>query len=152
MKPAPIQLTEYFLTELHLSANPKFDLKQEALLCFKDFQVAMEAAHKPEDKRDWQLTLKLQLQPPAEANVPYRISAEMIASFTVHPKYPEDRVERLVKTNGPSMLLGAMREIIRDATSSGPYPAVMIPSASFYEPEKKNESPPKTPPEPDSPK
>lgn len=149
MKPAPIQLTEYFLTELHLSANPKFDPKQEALLRFKDYHVTLAAAPNPEDNRDWRLTLKLQLQPPAEANVPYRLSAEIVASVIVHPKYAEDRIERLIKTNGPSMLFGAMREIIRDLTARGPYPAILIPSTSFYEPEKMNEaSPPPKPPLP----
>jgi preprotein translocase subunit SecB len=147
MKPAPIQLTDYFLTELHLSANPKFDPKQGVPIEFNDFQINFEATSTPEQKRDWQLSLKVQHQPAAEANVPYRFSAEMVGFLIVHPTYPEAGIDRLVKTNGASMLFGALREIIRDATARGPYSALMIPSTSFYEPEKKPEDAPK-PPEP----
>jgi preprotein translocase subunit SecB len=143
MKPAPIQLTDYFLTELHLSANPKFDSKQEVPIQFKDFQVVFEATSNSDDKRNWQLSLKLQHQPPAEANVPYRFSAEMVGFFIVHPTYPAHLVERLVKTNGASMLFGALREIIREATARGPYAAVVLPSTSFYEPQDKSGPAPK---------
>ena len=146
MNAAPIQLTEYFITELHISANPKFDPKQEAPIRIKDYQVMVEALSNPEDHRDWKLILELQLQPPAEANIPYRLSAQMVGSAIIHPKYPKDRVERLVRTNGSSMLFGAMREVIRDSTARGPYSAVVIPSTSFYEPEEDSQgSPPSKP-------
>jgi preprotein translocase subunit SecB len=138
MKPAPIQLTDYFVTDLHLSANPKFDPKNEIPVQFKDFQVGLEASSTPEKNRDWQLSLKLQFQPPADANVPYRFSADIVGFFFVHPDVPKDRIEPLVKTNGSSMLFGALREIIRETTARGPFPALILPATSFYEtPEKK---------------
>jgi preprotein translocase subunit SecB len=150
MKPAPIQLTDYFLTDLHLSANPKFDSKQQVPLEFKHFDVVLEAVSVTANKRDWRVSLKLQHQPPAEANVPYRISAEMVGSFIVHPAYPEDRIEHFVKTNGASMLFGALREIVRATTARGPYPPLILPSTSFYEPAQPA-SPPAEPTTPTTP-
>jgi preprotein translocase subunit SecB len=150
MKPAPIQLTDYFLTDLHVSANPKFDSKQDVPLEFKHFEVVLEAAPVAEEKRDWQVSLKLRHQPPAEANIPYRFSAEMVGKFIVHPTYPEGRIERFVKTNGASMLFGALREIIRATTARGPYPPLILPSTSFYEPAQLD-SPPAEPTTPTTP-
>ena len=115
MKASPIQLTDYFLTDLRLSANPKFDEKQEVPIRFENFEITCEISQAPKGKSDWQIRLKLNHQPPAEANVPYRFSAEIVGFCFVHPDFPEDRIERLVKTNGASMLFGALREIIRDA-------------------------------------
>ena len=137
MKQSPLHLTDYFVTDLHLSANPKFDAKQEVLLNLEDFQVGFEAASASENKRQWQIVLKLKHQPAAEANVPYRFAAEMVGVFILLEGYPEDCIERMVKTNGPSMLYGVLREVIRDATARGPYPALILPSTSFYEPQEK---------------
>lgn len=134
MKVSPIHLADYFVTDLHLSANPKFDPKQEVPLRYEDFQVASEAISLPEKKRQWQVTLKLALQPPAEANVPYRFTSEIVGIFIVSDGCPEDLIERLVKTTGSSMLYGALREIMRATTARGPYSAIILPSTSFYEP------------------
>jgi preprotein translocase subunit SecB len=133
MKAAPIQLTDYFLTELRMSANPKFDPKQEVPIRFEDFQVILEASPQSPEKRDWQVSLTLNHQPPAEANVPYRFSAAILGFFLVHPDCADERIEPLVKTNGASMLFGALREIIRDTTARGPYSALFLPATSFYE-------------------
>jgi preprotein translocase subunit SecB len=145
MKPSPLHLTDYFVTDLHVSANPKFDSKQEIPLRFEDFQVAFEATCAPEKKREWQVILKLAHQPPAEANVPYRFTAEIVGIFVLLDGFPEERIERLVKTNGASMLYGVLREIIRATTARGPYSAIILPSTSFYEPEKKPETPAASP-------
>ena len=99
----------------------------------------------PEKKRTWQVILKLAHQPPAEANVPYRFTAEIVGFFILTDGFPEDRIERLVKTNGSSMLYGVLREIIRATTARGPYSAIILPSTSFYEAEKKPETPAQPP-------
>ena len=135
MKAAPIILTEYFVTDMHISANIKFDPKQESPVLFKDFQVEFGATPEPKDQRAWQLNLKIQLQPAAEANVPYRVLLDMVGFVKVHPDVKDDFIERLVTTNGASMLFGAAREIIRDATARGPWAQLFIPSTSFYGPQ-----------------
>jgi preprotein translocase subunit SecB len=132
MKASPLQLTDYFLTEFHLSANSRFDPKQDVPLKPDDFQVAVEVLP-GKDSRHWQVIVKLQHQPPADANVPYRFTAEIVGFYLVLSGYPDDRIEMLVHTNGPSMLYGLLRGIVKDATSRGPYDPVLLPSASFYD-------------------
>lgn len=135
MKPSPILLTDYFLTELMFSASPQFNPKKEAPISFEDFQITFVATCNPEDKRDWNISLKLKYQPAAEANTPYRFVTEIVGYFKVHDEFSEASIERLVKTNGPSILFGVLREVIRDTTARGPYSPVLLPSVSFYEPE-----------------
>jgi preprotein translocase subunit SecB len=154
MKPSPLQLLDYFLTDLHVSANPKFDINQEVPLRFEDFELAAEATLVPDKNRQWRVFLSLKHQAPAEANVPYRFTADIMGEFLVLNGYPDDGVERLVKTNGPSMLYGILREVIRDATSRGPHSGVILPSTSFYQSGDKTEptpdpaeEPPRTAPE-----
>jgi preprotein translocase subunit SecB len=53
--------------------------------------------------------------------------------------FPDDRIERLVRTNGTSMLFGLLREVIRDTTARGPYTGVILPSTSFYQSEKESD-------------
>jgi hypothetical protein len=48
MKASPLHFTDYFVTDLNVSANPKFDPKQEVPLRFEDFQVAFDASCSPE--------------------------------------------------------------------------------------------------------
>jgi len=47
--------------------------------------------------------------------------------------------------NGPAMLFGAAREIIRAATGRGPWPAVIIPSTNFLADLPPLEAPAKAP-------
>jgi len=135
MNPSPLQLTEYFLTELNFSANSQFIAEKEASLNSNDFQVATEAKVDKENNRKWKVVIKLQYQPPADANVPYRFTVEMLGFFLVLDGYPDDKIERLANVNGPSMLYGALREIVKAVTLRGPYGAIILPSPSFYLPE-----------------
>ena len=79
------------------------------------------------------ITLRVKHQGSASLNTPYFFSVEVVGYLTVARTYPEERVQMLVRTNGPSMLYGATREIIRDLTARGPHPAVYLPGVSFYE-------------------
>jgi preprotein translocase subunit SecB len=135
MKASPIHLHDYFVTELSLSATPTFDAKKDVPIRLEDFQVGVEAKCLPEKKRDWQMILRLTFQPPAEANVPYRFTVEIVGFFLVQDGIAEERVERIIKVNGASMLYGALREIVRDTTARGPYSPMLLPSTSFYEPQ-----------------
>jgi preprotein translocase subunit SecB len=43
----------------------------------------------------------------------------------------DGKLQRAMHANGPAMLFGAAREIIRAATGRGPWSAVIIPSTNF---------------------
>ena len=64
-------------------------------------------------------------------NLPYTYELQMIGFIQVHPDFPKENLQKIIETNGPSMLFGAAREILRDATGRGPYGPILIPSTSF---------------------
>ena len=70
----------------------------------------------------------------AGKNLPYAYELHMVGFIEVCPNFPEDRIQRAVETNGPSMLFGAAREILRATTGRGPYGPVLIPSTTFFKP------------------
>src|SRR5688572_18223145 len=133
MKVSPLQLEIYFLSDLHLTVNKSYNPQKEPELVDADLSVNVEYKRDPESERNWQLIMKLKNQPAAEANVPYIFSVEIVGFFRVLEGYPADKLERLVKTNGATMLFGVLREVVRDLTSRGPYATLILPSASFYE-------------------
>lgn len=132
MKPSPLSLDNYFVTELIFSANKAYDPSQAGELKFDDLIVEPTCLNGEPDKHEWQVGLRLRFQPKAEANYPYTFSLELVGFFRVLSLLPAESEERLVKTNASSMLYGAAREIIRAATSRGPYVAIILPSVSFY--------------------
>ena len=86
-----------------------------------------------EGERQWEITLRAKFQPGPKVNAPYFFVLEIVGFFQVGPKYPPERLDALVKVNGPSVLYGVAREVIRDLTCRGPYPPMFLPSASFVE-------------------
>ena len=139
MKPAPLQLTDYFITELHLKANLAFDSD-----CTEQLEVTLDTLHisnsitKRDQEEDtskgtmWNIGMKITQEiKEGETNIPYEFSLELQGIVFAFPQIPEDRLETVVSANAPAMLFGAAREIIRAATGRGPFPAVIIPSTNF---------------------
>ncbi len=133
MKTSPLQLEHYFVSDLHFAVNHTFDVTKKVDL--SDDQFVVDAASQCDKKspEKWQVTLRVKHHPVVSANAPYSFTLEVVGFFLVLPAYPHDK-ERLVKTNGPTILYGIAREIVRNITSSGPHPGVLIPSVSFFEP------------------
>lgn len=131
MKPALLRLDNYFVSELVFSANKSFRLAEPSTLPVSDLFV--EPRCLLTEQGNWQVSLRIQYQPMPEVNFPYSFTLELVGFFETVEGLDSERAERIIKTNATSMLYGASREIIRAATSRGPYVAVILPSVSFYE-------------------
>ena len=134
MKNSPLQLKHYFVTELSLTANKEFDPKKESKLGIESLVVTPALMADAADPRQWQVTLRIQQQPGPEANAPYFSALEIVGFFCLQDNYPEEKIEWMVKTNATSVLYGVAREILRAAMAQGPFPPVILPTASFYSP------------------
>jgi preprotein translocase subunit SecB len=88
-----------------------------------------------DDARKWQVQVKIQQKPVPDANAPYSFLLEMVGFFDIAKKYPEEKIDAMVKTNGPSVLYGAAREILRTLMSHGPFCPIILPTGSFYTPD-----------------
>jgi len=133
MKIASLQLEWYFISDLHLTANKEFDQAKAAEIKYENLTVDVACTADKDENRKWQVTLRVKHQGSADTNSPYSFSLELIGFMRVLKTYPDEQVERLVRTNGPSMLFGVAREALRDLTARGPHVTVFLPSVSFYE-------------------
>ena len=134
MKAAQIQLTNYFVSELQFAANRDFKLDSASSVGAEDLQVTHQASAKEGNRRQWQITLRIALNASPDSNSPYSFLVEMIGFINVAESVSDDRIERFARINGTSLVFAAAREIIKAATSRGPFPPLLLPTVTFWEP------------------
>jgi len=145
MKPAPLLLRGYFVHQMSFTVNLEHDPDKPAELTFEDIKVESDCARSrvesdvQKEGPAWQVRVLISQNLPPERNAPYNYSVELVGLFQVADGFPEAKRERLVKTNGRSMLYGLAREVIRNLTAQGPFPPMLIPTVSFYETEDENQ-------------
>ena len=140
MKPAPLQLLDYWANSISMEACPEFDPSSDTTLDLESISVRHSVKQlespDPEDKgSQWLVGLAIDQAPCDSANIPYTFSVELQGVVLALPGGPAgEKLERAINANGPAMLFGAAREMIRAATGRGPHKAVIIPSTNFLPP------------------
>lgn len=135
MKPAPVNLLEYFVTDLALSANPDFapDRAIETKEGDFDVKIRQQPAPKAADDHRWQVTVEIIQQAAKGTNFPYAFRVVMVGFFKAESWVKPDDEERTVQIQGASVLFSMAREIVRAMTGRGPHRPVILPTVSFYE-------------------
>ncbi len=134
MNLSPLQLTDYFLTHLSLDSNPEFNSAKPADDPVEYLTVVPgcdASDYKEEQGSEWLVSLEITQTIPEGVNLPYSFALHMYGFVLASPHLEGAMLKRTVHANGPAMLFGAAREIIRAATGRGPWPAVIIPSTNF---------------------
>jgi preprotein translocase subunit SecB len=134
MHQAPLQLVDYFLTSFHLDANPEFNPSLAITLDWDSLNVTPEVRQEGEATENgtkWFVSLHIKQSLPKGKNLPYQFTLQIQGIVLASPHLTESTLARSIHANGPAMLFGAAREIIRAATGRGPWPAVIIPSTNF---------------------
>jgi len=137
MKPAHINLIEYFATDLALGTNHTFASDKPVQFDDKDLQVDVTVKQNDQAPREgnrWLVTIEIRHQPAPGVNFPYSYRVVLVGQFGVGPGVKPEDEERFVKIQGASVLYGMAREIVRALTGRGPYRPVILPTVSFYEP------------------
>ncbi len=138
MELAPLQLSDYFVHSIHVDAMPDYDVNKPADLDIEALTVEKKCTPQDSDGgRRYGIDLVIKQTEIEGKNLPYTYELRMFGLIDVIPdNLDEERMQRLVEINGPSMLFGAAREILRAATGRGPYGPLLIPSTTFYKPSK----------------
>ena len=98
MKAAPIQLTNYFVLELQFVANRSYNRDSPTSVTAEDLQVAVQPSQKEDNKREWQITLRVALNASPESNSPYSFLIEIVGFVTVAESVAEHKIERFDKS------------------------------------------------------
>src|SRR5438876_8897092 len=120
MRPAQISLTTYFVRELQFKLNETFEPLTPWSTALEDFDVKRNATSKTEDRRNWDVNLRLTFNPPPERNSPCTFMIDLTGIVQVDQTVKDENIERFIHINGTSLVFGAAREIIRSITSYGP--------------------------------
>lgn len=127
---SPLRLDTYFFTRIHVDACEKAAEKPaEGELSHK-----LDYLRHKEDPRKWMITLALrQAEDKGKCCPAYTFEIHAVGMFSVDKGYPDEKVESLVRVNGPALLYGAIRELVANLTARGPFAAVHLPTVSFID-------------------
>ncbi|MDZ8118185.1 protein-export chaperone SecB [Pontiella agarivorans] len=132
MKPSPLQLESYMFTRVHVDAcdNPACqDIEGTG-----QFESNTHCQQHNEDASRWMVTVGLAfVQADGEECPPYTIDIEVVGFFHVADEFPEEKKISMVKANAPAILFGAIREMVANITSRGPYPRFDLPTVTFID-------------------
>jgi Preprotein translocase subunit SecB len=147
MKPSPLTLEGYYLRELSVEMNPKFE-KGQNLAAWLGFHYHPDESYEPDlityeangaiaIKKDDPLRriyeLKITSDRSPRKKFPYFFEIAVEGYFRIAEDYPAEKVELLFHANAPALLYAAAREILAVVTGRGPFPAVILPSVSFLD-------------------
>ena len=135
---APLQLRDYWLDSISVRTNHEYNADISADLEIDFIEVTSDVKQLSSDSPDevgtiWMVSLSISQSTPKGKNIPYAFSLEMFGVVAAHPSLTGEKLERAVQVNGPSMLFGTAREIIRAATGRGAYAPIIIPSTNFFQ-------------------
>lgn len=133
MRPSNLELRGYFVTELNVSANARFDPNQSMELTINDLDVQPTCLTNEEDPRHWQIRLRVRSVEDGERNTPYAFNTEVVGFFTVADAVPLDAVPAFAHINGASILYGVAREALRGVMAQGPHLPLLLPTVCFLE-------------------
>jgi len=147
MKNSPLRLEQYFVTSLKLEANSEAEKHAAPVITARP-----DVSQHPSDPLKWMVLLEVELKSGEKAPAAYTGQVHFAGFFAVDPKWPQDKIRKLVEVNGSTLLYSAVREMIANVTSRGPWPMVVLPSVSFVEdaPKPKGTAVSSNPPPPGS--
>lgn len=132
MQPSPLHLENYFFTRIHMDACEDPACQEVEV----SGQLKTQTRCQPHagDPLRWMVTLVLSLDQDVDAACPpYTAEFEVVGFFAVDESFPEERRSGLVQANAPAVLFGAVREMLTNLSSRGPYPPVNLNTVTFID-------------------
>ena len=128
---APLEVLNYFVKSFSMDTNMKCDKDKPKDLSLRNIVITNRMFPAKNQKNCYMVFLNLEMKVPEGKNAPYAIKMEMFGRFQVSERVPDELREKMVKTNGSSILYGAAREIIKEMTGRGIFRKIQFPTVSF---------------------
>lgn len=139
MRPSNLQLKNYMVTEINVTANKDFDPEKPVKLGLKDVVTEPQCTIVNDNPRDWQICLRMKHSHNTKSNSPYFFIIELVGFFGIEDVVSGDQVEDFARVNGASVLYSTGREVLRSIMSMGPFLPIMLPTVCFYDTKSKAE-------------
>lgn len=138
MNVAPLQLRQYFVTEIRITARRQFKAKEGWAYNVQNLGSDIKCHKHDKETGKWRVALRLRYNSRPDENVPYDFSIAIVGLFEVLEKWPTAKAKSLVCINAPAMLYSAAREIIAMISGRGPWGTMLLPSMNFMPVPKRN--------------
>jgi len=129
MNHSPLQLNRHFFTKVQVEANPngKAEISNQ-------LNCQLEVGQSADDAKEWQVIVRLKFESPSEGEACYTGEIHAVGLFRVVDNWPAENAPALVEANGAALLYGAIREMLLNLTTRGPWPPVQLNSMTFIKP------------------
>lgn len=123
-----LKLNKYFFTRIKVEANAAAGKQSEY-----ESEISSHAECEPhkDDPRKWMVVLTVKVEAEKDKIHPYEIDVQVIGLFTFLKEEDPEKIKKIVHVNAPSLLFGAVREMVANVTARGPYAAVQLPCVAF---------------------
>lgn len=128
MKKSDLQFSNPQLEYLNFVQNDEFELIDSGVNMESSFRIEVDKPTE-KDKNEAKVSLILELNKDKK-NSPFMLEIKMSAFFRWNSKI-EDKINDMLNTNAPALLLGYMRPIVASITNSSKYPAYNLPFINF---------------------
>ncbi|NQX01089.1 protein-export chaperone SecB [bacterium] len=122
-------------TRRHWIRKISFEPRKETI---KDSQSQAQLALKIRKCKDhWHATLAVSFGAQDSDNANYQGMIEFEGIFDIHPEFPAEKTEEMVRMNGGAILYGAIREMVLNLSSRskhGPFELPTIDARMFIKP------------------
>jgi preprotein translocase subunit SecB len=125
---SPLQLRQHSFTEVSLVAIEDGSADAEVT-----FEQQVQCGSKADNPLIWRADLQIIISCDKDKPFNYSGSIAVRGIFEIHPGFPENRREELIRVTGASILYGAVREMILNITSRSLKGAFLVPTVSFVE-------------------
>jgi len=129
---SPIQTRRHWLQKTSFEAGAD---KNDEIDC----EVSISMRHAKKDDY-WHVGLRVQFGGKEDAEANYQGAIEYEGIFDIHPDFPADKTDELVRMNGGAILYGAIREHVLGLTARsahGPFELPTIDARMFLGSQKK---------------
>lgn len=135
MRPARMQLKEYFVAESFFRLQPKYSTtvanKDDFRLSPSDLTIKVALGEHSENANEKICELTIMLKDETEQTFPYVFRTVMLGFFDLDQSCEPDEAELLLKTNAPSVLYSAAREFLLLTTGRSMFTPLMLPTVTF---------------------
>lgn len=125
MSQFPLQLKQYFFTQIECIANPDYDPTGNAMGSKVDCKFAVNPVDGQEDA--FGIELAVWVDADTSENPPYSFRVSAFGVLNIAQGTPIEVATQLANVTGAQILVGAVREEIARITSRGPWGAFMVP-------------------------
>jgi len=126
MRPSQLQLEKHFFSKIEINAH--VDGQPDVANVLKCETTVAQSA---ESSRRFQVVFKMKIDSPEDKKAHYTGEVHAVGLFTVAGACEEMRINQLVEVTGVSLLFGAVRELLINLTSRGPWPPLVLKTFSF---------------------